>query len=215
MRAHLNVRKGGAFFTATPPHTCINGGKTSLFGSFIAPNSPNTSHVVDESLRLTEGAASAQIARVLEVYPGLGPLIRRGLPSAFHEGGRSHVTRKCLRPVPGVSWWLNMDVRGDPCCPSGALASAEPAPASVTLAELLHLVQKGQELPGLEKRHITATHGEPTASLHPRRPKPWEDAGSAASARTTVLDTRTQPPTVEEPSRGNPAAQLDGGPRGS
>ncbi|XP_052048785.1 uncharacterized protein C6orf226 homolog [Apodemus sylvaticus] len=77
---------------------------------------------------------------------------------------------------------------------SGVLASAEPAPASVTLAELLHLVQKGQELPDLEKRHITATHGEPTASLLPRRPKPWEDAGAAAP------DTRTQPPTAEESS---------------
>lgn len=106
-----------------------------------------------------------------------------------------------------------MDQRGGVSSPSGALASAEPAPASVTLGELLHLVQKGQELPGLEKRHITATHGEPTASLLPRRPKPWEDAGSAASSRTIALDTRTQPATVEEPSRGSPAAQLHGVPR--
>lgn len=106
-----------------------------------------------------------------------------------------------------------MDQRGGVSNPSGALASAEPAPASVTLGELLHLVQKGQELPGLEKRHITATHGEPTASLLPRRPKPWEDAGSAASSRTIALDTRTQPATVEEPSRGSPAAQLHGVPR--
>ncbi|XP_028622526.1 uncharacterized protein C6orf226 homolog [Grammomys surdaster] len=118
-------------------------------------------------------------------------------------------------PFPGASWWRNMDVGGDVRSASGALASAEPAPASVTLAELLRLVQKGQELPGLEKRHITATHGEPSASLLPRRPKPWEDAGSAASSRTTALDPRAQPPAVEEPSRGSPAAQLDGGPRGS
>lgn len=99
-----------------------------------------------------------------------------------------------------VTWWPNMDMSGGVCSPSGALASAEPAPASVTLAELLHLVQKGQELPGLEKRHITATHGEPTASLLPRKSKPWEDAGSAASSCTAALDTRTQPPTIEEPS---------------
>ncbi|XP_021495878.1 uncharacterized protein C6orf226 homolog [Meriones unguiculatus] len=96
--------------------------------------------------------------------------------------------------------------------PGGAPASAEPAPSSVTLAELLRLVQKGQELPGLEKRHITATRGEPTASLLPRRPKPWEDAGSAASSRTTALDARTQPPTAEEPSGASPEAQLGGGP---
>lgn len=112
-----------------------------------------------------------------------------------------------------MSWWQDMDQRGGVSSPSGALASAEPAPASVTLAEFLHLVQKGQEVPGLEKRHITATHGEPTASLLPRRPKPWEDAGSAASPCTIALDTRTQPPTIEERSRGSPAAQLDGGPR--
>lgn len=114
-----------------------------------------------------------------------------------------------------MSWWWDMDECGGVCSRSGGLASAEQAPASVTLAELLHLVQKGQQLPGLEKRHITATHGEPTASLLPRRPKPWEDAGSAVASRTTALDTGTQPPTVEEPSRDSPAAQLDGGPKGS
>ncbi|XP_051008522.1 LOW QUALITY PROTEIN: uncharacterized protein C6orf226 homolog [Acomys russatus] len=94
---------------------------------------------------------------------------------------------------------------GDPHCRrSGDVASAPPTPASVTLAELLQLVQKGQELPGLEKRHITVTHGEPTASLLPRRPKPWEDAGSGSSPRTTPPDARTQP-RVEEPTRGSPA----------
>ncbi|MBZ3870157.1 hypothetical protein SUZIE_106535 [Sciurus carolinensis] len=61
------------------------------------------------------------------------------------------------------------------------LKPTESAPASVTLAQLLYLVQHGQKLPGLEKRHITATHGDPTASQLPRRPKPWEAAGSANS----------------------------------
>nr|XP_036861391.1 uncharacterized protein C6orf226 homolog [Manis javanica] len=56
---------------------------------------------------------------------------------------------------------------------------AEPAPASVTLAQLLELVQQGQDLPGLERRHFAATHGEPTASRLPRRPKPWENVSSA------------------------------------
>lgn len=106
-----------------------------------------------------------------------------------------------------------MELRDRVSRPSGA--SAGPAAASVTLAQLLQLVQKGQELPGLEKRHITVTHGEPTASLLPRRPKPWEDAGSAASSRTTAPDARTQSPTVEEPARSRPAAQLGGGPAGS
>ncbi|XP_073938265.1 peroxisomal biogenesis factor 39 [Castor canadensis] len=65
----------------------------------------------------------------------------------------------------------------------GTPAPAESAPASVTLAQLVQLVQQGQELPGLEKLPITATHGEPTASLLPRRPKPWEAAGSAEAPR--------------------------------
>ncbi|XP_011928027.1 PREDICTED: uncharacterized protein C6orf226 homolog [Cercocebus atys] len=56
-----------------------------------------------------------------------------------------------------------------------------PAPASVTLAQLLQLVQQGRELPGLERRHIAAIHGEPTASRLPRRPKPWEAAALAES----------------------------------
>ncbi|XP_037700456.1 uncharacterized protein C6orf226 homolog [Choloepus didactylus] len=50
--------------------------------------------------------------------------------------------------------------------------------ATVTLAQLLQLVQQGRELPGVEKRHIAVTHGEPTESQLPRRPKPWEAAGS-------------------------------------
>lgn len=131
-----------------------------------------------------------------------------GLPFPFHEDGCSHATRKCLWPGRAVSGWQERDERGAVCSMSGALASAEQAPASVTLAELLHLVQKGQELPGLEKHHITATHGEPTASLLPRKPKPWEDAGSAASSGTAALDTRTQPPTAEESSEASQPPNL-------
>lgn len=69
-----------------------------------------------------------------------------------------------------------------PCSPSRSghvPAAAESAPASVTLTQLLQLVQQGEELPDLERRHIAATLGEPTASRLPRRPKPWEAASSA------------------------------------
>lgn len=82
--------------------------------------------------------------------------------------------------------------------PSGARAPPEPAPASVTLAQLLQLVQQGQEPPGVEQRHIAATHGEPTTSVLPRRPKPWETAGSAPSPRTCAPDAGTAARTVEE-----------------
>ncbi|CAH7214187.1 2310039H08Rik [Phodopus roborovskii] len=108
-----------------------------------------------------------------------------------------------------------MELRNGDGSPSGALAPTEPAPALVTLAQLLQLVQKGQELPGLEKPHITVIHGEPTASRLPRRPKPWEDSGSAASSRITALDARMQSLTIEDPALGRPAAQLGGGPAGS
>ncbi|XP_043305340.1 uncharacterized protein C6orf226 homolog [Cervus elaphus] len=59
-----------------------------------------------------------------------------------------------------------------------APSPAESTPASVTLAQLLQLVQEGQELPGLERRQVAATLDEPTASRLPRRPKPWEAARS-------------------------------------
>ncbi|XP_005389784.1 PREDICTED: uncharacterized protein C6orf226 homolog [Chinchilla lanigera] len=63
----------------------------------------------------------------------------------------------------------------------GSLDPSRPPPASVTLAQLLQLMERGQELPGLEKRHITATNGDPTASRLPRRPKPWEAAAPQPS----------------------------------
>lgn len=62
----------------------------------------------------------------------------------------------------------------------GAAAPAGSASASVTLAELVQLVQRGQALPGVQQLHITATLGEPTASELPRKPKPWETAGPTA-----------------------------------
>ncbi|XP_036270241.1 uncharacterized protein C6orf226 homolog [Pipistrellus kuhlii] len=72
-----------------------------------------------------------------------------------------------------------MDSPGTASWSGRAAAPAETEPASPTLAQLLQLVQQGRALPGLEKRQIAATHGEPTASRLPRRPKPWEAAGPA------------------------------------
>ncbi|XP_043858874.1 uncharacterized protein C6orf226 homolog [Dromiciops gliroides] len=66
-----------------------------------------------------------------------------------------------------------------PASPAGPALSREegeaPEPSrAVSLSEILRLVQQGQDIPGLEKLHITATCREPTASRIPRRPKPWE-----------------------------------------
>ncbi|XP_048205152.1 LOW QUALITY PROTEIN: uncharacterized protein C6orf226 homolog [Perognathus longimembris pacificus] len=72
-----------------------------------------------------------------------------------------------------------------PGVPGGAAAPAAPresAPASATLAQQMRLLQRGQELAGLERRTITATQGaprRPTASRLPPRPKPWEAAAPA------------------------------------
>uniref|UniRef100_A0A2K5ZFM4 Chromosome 6 open reading frame 226 n=1 Tax=Mandrillus leucophaeus TaxID=9568 RepID=A0A2K5ZFM4_MANLE len=68
-----------------------------------------------------------------------------------------------------------------PRSPRCSAPAPAPTPASVTLAQLLQLVQQGRELPGLERRHIAAIHGEPTASQLQRRPKPWEAAALAES----------------------------------
>lgn len=95
------------------------------------------------------------------------------------RGGCTHTSRKCLPPTRRSTALSDMDSPGSPSWSGRAPTSAESAPASVTLAQLLQLVQQGRELPGLEKRQIAATHGEPTASRLPRRPKPWEAPGSA------------------------------------
>ncbi|XP_068922038.1 uncharacterized protein C6orf226 homolog [Petaurus breviceps papuanus] len=62
---------------------------------------------------------------------------------------------------------------GGPALPQEDGEAPEPSRA-VSLPEILRLVQHGQDIPGLEKLHITATCRQPTASRIPRRPKPWE-----------------------------------------
>lgn len=90
----------------------------------------------------------------------------------------------------------DMDSAASPSRSCRAPTPAEPAAASVTLAQLLQLVQQGQELPGLERRHIAVTQGEPTASQLPRRPKPWEAVGSAESPAPPPL---TRPAGTTDP----------------
>ncbi|XP_074120818.1 peroxisomal biogenesis factor 39 [Sminthopsis crassicaudata] len=68
-----------------------------------------------------------------------------------------------------------------PAQPKGKREVPEPSRA-VSLSEILRLVQQGQDIPGLEKLHITATCREPTASRIPRRPKPWETGLPASPA---------------------------------
>ncbi|KAG8123142.1 hypothetical protein E2320_018615 [Naja naja] len=59
----------------------------------------------------------------------------------------------------------------------GQNSPADPPPApdtSVSFSEMLHLIQTGQDIPGLQKLNISATNGSPTPSQMTQKPKPWE-----------------------------------------
>lgn len=45
---------------------------------------------------------------------------------------------------------------------------------SLSFPQVLHLVQSGQEVPGIQKLNITSTNSVPTMSQLARKPKPWE-----------------------------------------
>ncbi|XP_069740103.1 uncharacterized protein [Narcine bancroftii] len=45
---------------------------------------------------------------------------------------------------------------------------------SLSFPQVLHLVQSGQEIPGIQKLNIMSTNSMPTISQMARKPKPWE-----------------------------------------
>ncbi|GCB61729.1 uncharacterized protein [Scyliorhinus torazame] len=45
---------------------------------------------------------------------------------------------------------------------------------TLSFSQVLHLVQSGQEIPGIQKRNIMSTNSMPTVSQMARKPKPWE-----------------------------------------
>ncbi|XP_067856517.1 uncharacterized protein [Heptranchias perlo] len=45
---------------------------------------------------------------------------------------------------------------------------------TLSFSQVLHLVQSGQEIPGIQKLNIMSTNSMPTASQMARKPKPWE-----------------------------------------
>uniref|UniRef100_A0A452R5I5 Peroxisomal membrane protein PEX14-like KPWE domain-containing protein n=1 Tax=Ursus americanus TaxID=9643 RepID=A0A452R5I5_URSAM len=105
-----------------------------------------------------------------------------------------------------IVWWKCLSLG----CSGPGPAPAEAAPASVSLAQLQQLVLQGRELPGVERRHIEATHGEPTASRLPRRPKPWEAGESAESCSLARRDSPTTPSSHQEISCNHAAAGMLG-----
>uniref|UniRef100_A0A8C5SWA7 Peroxisomal membrane protein PEX14-like KPWE domain-containing protein n=1 Tax=Laticauda laticaudata TaxID=8630 RepID=A0A8C5SWA7_LATLA len=68
--------------------------------------------------------------------------------------------------------------------PKNSPADPPPAPdTSVSFSEMLHLIQTGQDIPGLQKLNISATNGSPTPSQMTQKPKPWEaKAGPSGGA---------------------------------
>ncbi|XP_044529964.1 uncharacterized protein C6orf226 homolog [Gracilinanus agilis] len=109
------------------------------------------------------------------------------LPARFEEGGgaplggafraQDPVTEQAGSAHPGGPG-LNIAAPEGPAPEEGET----PEPLAVSLSDVLRLVQQGQDIPGLEKLHITATCREPTASRIPRKPKPWETPRPTSSA---------------------------------
>lgn len=111
-----------------------------------------------------------------------------------------------------------MEQPGSSSPSGGGPVPEKSAPASVTLARLLQLVQQGQELPGLERPLVAATLSEPTASQLPRRPKPWEVSAEAPGPPFQTASHRPADPPcgqrncLEEPDseKGTTGALLGG-----
>ncbi|XP_031820690.1 uncharacterized protein C6orf226 homolog [Sarcophilus harrisii] len=111
-----------------------------------------------------------------------------GAPAREEEGGPSRRPRDAARaeeprrPGVGQAGPARPCARDQgPALPKGTREVPE-ASRAVPLSEILRLVQQGQDIPGLQKLHITATCREPTASRIPRRPKPWETRLPASPA---------------------------------
>nr|XP_014347081.1 PREDICTED: uncharacterized protein C6orf226 homolog isoform X2 [Latimeria chalumnae] len=55
------------------------------------------------------------------------------------------------------------------------LSEVEEGMGSLSFTEIFHLVQTGQEIPGLKKINVVPSNCDPTLSQVPRKPKPWEN----------------------------------------
>ncbi|XP_062897366.1 uncharacterized protein LOC134342761 [Mobula hypostoma] len=57
---------------------------------------------------------------------------------------------------------------------SAATTATEGESCNLSFPQVLHLVQNGQEIPGIQKLNIMSTNGIPTTSQMARKLKPWE-----------------------------------------
>ncbi|XP_029890706.1 uncharacterized protein C6orf226 homolog isoform X2 [Aquila chrysaetos chrysaetos] len=62
-----------------------------------------------------------------------------------------------------------------------------PPPAAPSFAEVLRLIQNGQEPPGLRHPRASPTGDSPTASRLPPPTKPWENRTASAGPRICFM----------------------------
>ncbi|XP_040467790.1 uncharacterized protein C6orf226 homolog [Falco naumanni] len=72
--------------------------------------------------------------------------------------------------------------------------AAAPAPA---LAEVLRLVQSGQEPPGVRRPHVSPTGDSPTASRLPPPLKPWERPPHGSAHSCSQCSENKEPPPLD------------------
>ncbi|XP_078718632.1 peroxisomal biogenesis factor 39 [Lampetra fluviatilis] len=98
--------------------------------------------------------------------------------------------------------------------PAGEAAALE---VSLSLAQLLLLVGRGEEVPGLRSRgRVCATGREPSAATAPRQPKPWHRPGGPAGgppmgpARASGVDRQVRQRAEGDRSGRGPAQDAGG-----
>lgn len=69
-----------------------------------------------------------------------------------------------------------VEVRSDStCCREERLTETIKTECSLSFSEILHIIETGQEIPGLQKLSIIPTNQSPTVSHMLPKPKPWDN----------------------------------------
>ncbi|XP_049689539.1 uncharacterized protein C6orf226 homolog [Accipiter gentilis] len=78
----------------------------------------------------------------------------------------------------------------------GPVPPPPPSPAAPSFAEVLRLIQNGQEPPGLRHPRASPTGDSPTASRLPPPTKPWENRSGSAGPRCSQRSEHKEPPPL-------------------
>ncbi|XP_061529973.1 uncharacterized protein C6orf226 homolog [Phycodurus eques] len=86
-----------------------------------------------------------------------------------------------VEPVDSISYkaWSSSGSSGEPSAGRDAEKSEESQGKSLSFAEVMRLVQEGQEVPGVTKVEIQASNQTETPSQMERIRKPWEGASAS------------------------------------